>query len=329
MQNNTTALKGPDFEAPNQFAVLPGDTPANRLPRDAEAKWRQIREQREELAAIYRPLSDERQKVAVERSAALARRQRLELDRRVRDDHPEYARIAALIQSLDEKAGRLDERLERVTEARAVVIALDDRVAAYLQKHSQVQLLPFSGNVALGPDDSIENVRQKIVVLKADRRAAAAAPLPSGEAKRLMREMVDEFARRGTPGCHRLFEGVGSITLPRCRADVQVIGDGKSMPPVVFTEVVDLLPVLAWLFPDQLVKRLNMEVDQCADDGRALSEEERATKISEIEKELLGLERQEETLFVRTPGALRRRDVDLRALLHLSDDAPSSGADES
>jgi hypothetical protein len=117
------------------------------------------------------------------------------------------------------------------------------------------------------------------------------------------------------------------VSFLKSRADVALYG-GKDVPSV-FVEGVDPVALFAWLTPGEFLKQLEAEITDAGDDDRALTREQRKAKDDELAREILLRERIEEALVTATPGALRRRDVDLRALLHLSDDAPSSGAVES
>jgi hypothetical protein len=89
---------------------------------------------------------------------------------------------------------------------------------------------------------------------------------------------------------------------------------------------VDVLALFCWLHRDALVAALEREIDELADDSAALTDEERATRESELLADLLRAERLEELLVVAAENegreVMRRPNADPRAVLNLSSALP-------
>ncbi len=85
--------------------------------------------------------------------------------------------------------------------------------------------------------------------------------------------------------------------------------------------------LLAWLAKDELIERLEGEVDERSDDEHALSDEDRAARLAAIEAECLAVGRDEEHFIEAAAregfSVQRRPDADPRAVLALSGDLPA------
>jgi len=85
------------------------------------------------------------------------------------------------------------------------------------------------------------------------------------------------------------------------------------------------LAFVAWLHKDALLQKLllDTEVEFYADDEHALSDEQRAQRITALRSQLLDAERVEEALICASEiPVLRRNDPDPRAVLGLSSALP-------
>jgi len=157
-------------------------------------------------------------------------------------------------------------------------------------------------------DDDLESVRARVAARQKELRAVRAAPLSADELKRRGRAYVRDLAasaaatisgtRGGTFGI--TFADVGSAPFADSQTDYRA------------------LRLLAWLDPERLTLRLEAEIDALPTaDG--LGVEERARAISELESQLLDLERQEESLVAAAAAAgrrvPRRPQADPRAVL--------------
>jgi hypothetical protein len=130
-----------------------------------------------------------------------------------------------------------------------------------------------------------------------------------------------------------LIEGRGDLEFPKARELLRLHGmarsgdghiDVHSGGPVYYHDPVALL---AWMFGDDLIARIDEEIDAVADDGAALDDATRAQRIAAIDVEILECQREEEAATLAAIDAgieiERRGDIDPRAFLNLSDDAPA------
>lgn len=86
---------------------------------------------------------------------------------------------------------------------------------------------------------------------------------------------------------------------------------------------------LCTLMPDAVRERLIRAIDEQLGDEVPPSREERDARLAEIDRELLELEREEEALLHKVPGAQRREDADPRAFLGLDEPpAPPAALEE-
>jgi hypothetical protein len=85
--------------------------------------------------------------------------------------------------------------------------------------------------------------------------------------------------------------------------------------------------LLAWLFQNQLIEKLEQEIDELADDDNALTDEQRTQREAALAAELLAAERREEALIVMAEAGgtqiMRRPYPDPRAVLELSSELPA------
>ena len=71
---------------------------------------------------------------------------------------------------------------------------------------------------------------------------------------------------------------------------------GGTERSLAFTEVPDVVALLAWLHKDALIAALDREIAAEADDLAALTHEARQTRTAEVMRDLLDIERQEAAL---------------------------------
>src|SRR5205085_5806368 len=137
--------------------------------------------------------------------------------------------------------------------------------------------------------------------------------IPSTEAKKLARKQIEQLAERGQPDCYRLVAIGGEIRWPSVF--------------VTHSEVTASLPFLAWLNKEALISAIDREIDNCANDKAALSDDTRQKKLSEALRDVLAHEREEEALIVQAEqlgfSILRRPDADPRAVLGLASELPA------
>jgi hypothetical protein len=89
-------------------------------------------------------------------------------------------------------------------------------------------------------------------------------------------------------------------------------------------EIPDTLALFCWLHKDGLLAKIDAEIDLLRDDDNALTDEQRAQRITALREQLLVAERIEEALVGASEiPVLRRTDADPRAVLSLSSALPA------
>jgi hypothetical protein len=166
--------------------------------------------------------------------------------------------------------------------------------------------------------DGIERHRRRVRELKADLHRIASAPFPSAHAKQRAREQIEALAMQGAPSVSALVELDGKIEFQTQRVRSEVHGEQRAL---AFHEAVDVVGLFAWLHRDALIAALDREITSEADDGAALTHEQRQRAEAEVMGDLLDIERQETALvFAAQAQGLQiehRADINPVALLGL------------
>jgi hypothetical protein len=145
--------------------------------------------------------------------------------------------------------------------------------------------------------DGIARLRRRGRELQADLQRVRAAPLPSADAKKRMREQVQHWATRAGSNVAALVEhGDAKIEFQRELLRVQ-IHNIQAPAAVGYTQALDPLALLAWLDPSALIRRLDEEIDGHADDKAALSYEVRAQREANVLSDLIAVESAEASLI--------------------------------
>jgi hypothetical protein len=230
------------------------------------------------------------------------------------------ARVAA-------KSARVQKSNERLTSlvsrSSSVKTTLKTLLAYASQLSSPVASLPVLNSKIREIAPQIDAARAQIATLQNQLARVESAPLPSSEAKALMRSQIDIMAERGRPDVSRLIECGGDIRFAKIQALKFGLGDVSPSPAIVF----DAEAFGAWLHRDAIVAALNAEIGKFSDDSEAIAAPDRAQKIAQLKAEILSAERDEERLIEAQSGPqeariLRRSDADPRAVLLLADNAP-------
>jgi hypothetical protein len=169
--------------------------------------------------------------------------------------------------------------------------------------------------------------RETIAKLRDDILNAQSAPLPAAIAKAIMRRQIDDVAR--APNVLVLLEGRKRFSFatrfspPLLARGFQASGAGI----VEGVESFDAEGTFVWAFRDTLIQKLEAAIDEVADDGSALDDQQRAARLMELAAKVLACERSEEALIMQGEATgqpiARRPDCDPRAILHLADSAPA------
>jgi hypothetical protein len=164
------------------------------------------------------------------------------------------------------------------------------------------------------PHAAVDRFRRKRRDLIADLAAVAAAPITSEAARALVHAEIERLATKGRPDLFGVVEHGDPIRWPMENVIAQA-GVRASAP--------DALAVVAWLHRDALLAALDAEIAALADDGAALTDEERDVRKAEVLTSILEHERAECWLIDDLGGTVALRpDTDCRAWLGVSGPAP-------
>ncbi|WFU44114.1 hypothetical protein QA640_17675 [Bradyrhizobium sp. CB82] len=232
------------------------------------------------------------------RDKAQLARQQADIDRSEKVRHELVARVEKL-GPIWNAAHRLSEQLERYVRANAPIgIRMYEGGAPQLR----------NGETALA---GIERAARRTRSLRADRQEVLAAPFPSAMAKDFAWRQMQARVEAAKPDVTNLVDRLEPIYFPKNRACLEQQGSSD-----VFA--VDVVGLLAWIFPTELRAAIEREIDATADDAIALSPAQRLEKLKEIDGDILASER-EEAAFADLAGLLPPSDIDPRASLGLAD----------
>lgn len=221
---------------------------------------------------------------------------------------------ASELASMDQELARLQGRLTDLQE--------QHRKLANLVANIKHWLLGATGTYEMAkpsrlmteatkatPAQAVSNLRAQIKALAAERVRVLQAALPAADIKKLASAYIAAQRERGRP----------KITFDHGRP-FQV--DFNTSVEGAWTAKLDIGAALAWLDSDAFEKRLHEDIDMLPKPALAMSADERAAKLLELEAELLAREREEEALIEvsEEEGAalLRRLDADPRAVLGIA-----------
>jgi hypothetical protein len=115
------------------------------------------------------------------------------------------------------------------------------------------------------------------------------APYPSKDAKAKAREQITALAEAAEPDIDRAIEYGLPITFKTTVSTTLVQGTDK--PATVSTVAVDVLGLICWVMRDQVISRIEKELDAISDDKNALDEKTRAEMEATIMADALEIHR--------------------------------------
>ena len=143
--------------------------------------------------------------------------------------------------------------------------------------------------------DAVERYRHRLRELAADRHRVKSSPWPSSQAKAAVRAQITALADAAAPDCDRAIEH--GLPVNFATVVTTALAHGTDKPTTVSNESVDFLGLLCWLMPDQIVARIEQELDAIADDKAALSQQQRDEMEAQINSDMLLIERAECSLI--------------------------------
>ena len=285
----------PAFSFPDQVA---------RMPAQAQRKYRKLASELEDAVSL---LDNHmlREKDASARVFGLSRS--VERAARPGGDPGKAARLAAErdqaqadYQELLATRGRLNARHDELSN---IVSRLRHNEIA--QIHGWLHPVDVAARPKPGEDlvQAIERTRDELRAKQGELAAVRQAPLPRAELLAMCRTAVSTLALQGQP------------VVVSHGGKFEVRWDRVAVPG--FPQAADVLvpKLLAALFPKQLLALLEAQVP----DRPGLSAAERAERVGVLERQILRLEHEEESLVVAAQAkglaAPRRRDASAFALL--------------
>ncbi|WP_141713676.1 hypothetical protein [Bradyrhizobium elkanii] len=233
--------------------------------------------------------------------------ERRKLDRARAD----LARLLAAQAPRDAENARLGRLLQNIEAAIAA------RPAGTVAQTVEIEVPNFKGNVL----DAIEARRRRLRELESDRARCRAAPWPSATAKARMREQIETLAESGRPDATAPVEHNEPIGFPTQSRQVEIY-NVPGAAAIGFVEQPNSIGLIAWLFKDALIAALDREIDEAADDGEALTIDQRREQEAEVLRDMLATAREEVMLVDRAEKqgqhVAHRADIDPLALLSIA-----------
>jgi hypothetical protein len=338
---------------------LDAGKPGSGLPAPAAAKLARWRQADEDARALANSLVDRQQETRVEQQRVGAMLGIQKRDQGLDDDHPAIKQLRGQVDRATREIRELGERIKTIHARRSPLFRRLEtwlsgvpnrtvRVEDTPQQHHQSGLVtvstghfeisqipahdrPVKAELRRGETfaAAIERVRNEIAERRADIHQVRSAPIPSSVAKRMVRAQVERLAESGAPNVLPVVEIAGRIGWPQriMRGDFLGAAAGVAATGRAAVSGPDGLALVAWLFKDRLLEKLESEIDDLASDDAALSDEQRAEREAALLHGILEAERIEEALIEQTELAgqpiARRPDADPRAVLGLADSVTS------
>lgn len=311
-----------------------------RLPVPAGAKLRRMREELEGLRVVERATREKLDEAVAAKHSAEGRIRQLREDLRVLeggDDHPAMQQALGDLKRAADEVEYRQELIARHSErSRLLGGLLNNNLVPYLRQLPTGALEPGKPTATAlrkgeRPENGLKRLRIEIDDLRDAIQQVRRAPLPSAEAKALVRVQLEEMRRRSAPDVLALVERGDAVQFPTAPVTLPLVAVAmaEGAPTIrgdARGEIADATGLLAWLFPDQLQVRLEAEIDARSDDDAALSDDERDARERELRARLLHAERLEEAVICQLEGAgvacPRRLDADARAVLGIIGPAP-------
>lgn len=295
--------------------------PIELLPQPVNFKIIKLRAERDDAMARRKRLYDAAQdKLARVRAIEATIADRLDRERRADDDPIVVAEREMLTRAKLEHKGLMAEYSAAAADTAplAQIVRRAEEFAAKVAGRKVATIEPVTPHI--GRTETIEAAVEKVrrgIEKAADAEASARyAPLSSSAAKAIARDAIEKLAK--APNVMDTIEGGNPFGLPAKAYTDHV--------PFAQREHADIAGFLIWALKPAIVRAIESEIDESADDESALDDAERAERIAAAKAERLRLEREEESLILmageRGQRVERRPDVDLRALLGLADSVP-------
>lgn len=239
----------------------------------------------------------------------------------------ERARVARLGREHDRRRAEVN----RMGETAAALGTLTRRIEDY------IRALPRGVGIEIddGGDDpiegdplaAVEHCRHQLRAIVEEIADVEHAAVHSAEIRRALHEQIDGLAATGRPNLTGLSgkRARPTLNIPTAPLNAGVVLT-KGDTGFAHGQIQDAVALIAWLFGPQLKKAADALIREEADDDVALTDEERATRLADLQARRLTVERAEEAAIetAEQHGAivLRRADADVRAVLGINGPSP-------
>lgn len=336
------APQGETFTAPQGpfFSIDPPDV-AERLPSAAKGHLASLRDHVEALYEIVERLNVKRQESWAARGEADLYLQQL-TDPAVAmrysrthvfgEDHPDSVTAKAKLDKAARVAREISDRYDLAADRWTKQKRLLSKIEGYIAAARNLTMAPavklkFPTVDRLAAE--VERIRKDIAELQAEKHAINSAAFPAAEAKARARAEIEMLAERGKPRVTQLIDHgpAAGVGWPHLVAKSSIYGMKTPLPGDEALTADDLpgahLALIAWLHKDQLIAALDVEITAVAEDDAALSTEQRAVKLAEVDARILDAERIECALVRNAGGTIDfRENTDPRAVLGVDGPAP-------
>ncbi|MGD9543558.1 MAG: hypothetical protein AB7F41_10620 [Methylocystis sp.] len=225
------------------------------------------------------------------------------------EKEPYAIELAAEIQGPVEARNRLEARIAAHAERRNALVILDRRLTEFVSSLSAAPAATAPLDVKLSVekfDVELAKTRAEISDLLNRIAQVDCAPHPSGLVKQRARTKIE--ARAARPNVRVAIEHGEDFRFP---TNVEKAG-----------AAIDVEGLLCWLHRDALIAAVEREIDEAADDSKALDATTRKRMRTELAAELFAAETREETIISAAEAVGRtfdrRADADVRAVLGLA-----------
>ncbi len=271
------------------------------LPPGAARHYRLLKDANADSAAVGYGFSTRLLEENERRRTAWTRLSQIRGQRGVDADHPEMVAMTRALADADGEIERINLRAAQhnlIAGPRAELLRnVESWIRATAVNHSIVDIEVVEPPKLLKGEataTAIERVRRRLRELDADAHRINSAPYPSAVAKQVAMNYIGQLAEAASQGLavSSCVEFAGPLVI-----------DGKPVePPIVFPmkgvefEVTtsggnkgvatglqpDLIGLIAFLFKDQMLARINELIDAESDDKAALTHEQRREQLATI-----------------------------------------------
>jgi hypothetical protein len=315
--------------------------PITRLPAPAAAKLRRLRAADQDTAVLARNLSELRNEEIQRRNEHGLRLAQL-TDRNVAErygteivtdpEHPSVIQATRRRNEAEREIAELDTRLSTLRAQRSarLLANVENWLRALppghiLEMHEPVDPPKVKGDIAA----AVDALRSKIANHKADLHEVRSACLPSHIVRDRVRTEITALAERGAIDVLPVIEAGLPLRWPQLEVRGEIHGhvptaEGGAQPLVGFSTQpsLDVKAIMAFLFQDAIIEKLDDEISQLSDDETALTPEDRAAREDALNAQILAAERVEEQLIelaaAEGRAIPRRADASPAAVLGLA-----------